>query len=192
MHIDNSEYKNYVVYSKSELNMSGVILDVEYTGLMSELCHITVKWSNGIISNHLEEELEVVMKETRIFNGTSHPINFYKMKDCISIQDGRKLIKKEGALPFSFFPPGQNLNAEKRNKPAPKGLVTTIPVKGALEFISVDPLPNDYDLYIVSQLYRAAAKEVHGYTANLATIEGAVYENENSIRPCGCLSLSVG
>ena len=191
--MNSNNYSNYTVYSKVDPTITGVILETEYVGLTSELCHLTVKWSNGVISNHIEDDdVEVVMNETRIFNGTSHPINFYKIEDCISIQGGRKLIKKEGALPFSFFPPGQNLNAEKRNKPAPANVVSQIPIKGAMEFTSVDPLPNNYDLYIVSQLYRSAAKEIHGYTANLATVEGTVYETEDAIRPCGCLSLSVG
>jgi len=128
----------------------------------------------------------------KIYNGTAHTINFYRQEDCYAIQNGRKLIKNPGALPFSVFPAGQNLSAQTIVTSAPTGIVSDIPLSGVTQFISVDTLPEGYDLYIVSQLYRAAAKETHGYTANLCTVQGTVYENEEAVRPCGCLSLSVG
>jgi hypothetical protein len=130
--------------------------------------------------------------EAKIYNGTAHTINFYNRTDCYEIQGGRKLVKNPGAQPIALFLAGTNLSAQTIITSAPAGIITDIPLSGVTQFTSVDPLPEGYDLYIVSQLYRAAAKEVHGYTANLCTVQGTVYENEEAVRPCGCLSLSVG
>jgi len=130
--------------------------------------------------------------DAKIYNGTAHTINFYNRTDCYEIQGGRKLIKNTGALPFSIFPAGTNLSAQTVITSAPTGIVSDIPLSGVTQFVSVDVLPEGYDLYIVSQLYRSAAKETHGYTANLCTVQGTVYEDETAVRPCGCLSLSVG
>ncbi len=55
-----------------------------------------------------------------IINGTQHKICIYSLEDTYSIQDGRKLVVKEGAKPFYTIPAGTNLNAVKGNKPAPE------------------------------------------------------------------------
>lgn len=54
---ENSSYRNYIVKSKTNPELTGEIINIEYVGMMSPLCHITVKWDNGKTSEHFEEDL---------------------------------------------------------------------------------------------------------------------------------------
>jgi len=129
----------------------------------------------------------------KIFNGTMHEVTLYGEGSAYPIQGGRKLILNEGALPVMVIEAGtSNLNCKKGNRPAPELRVEGVTLKGAIEFISYDPLPEGYDLYIVSNLYRSAVKELGGDTSKLCTIDGAVYADETATRPVGCLALAVG
>ncbi|MBD2201639.1 hypothetical protein H6G33_09800 [Calothrix sp. FACHB-1219] len=126
-----------------------------------------------------------------IYNGTQHTINIFSKEDTIAVQGGRKLILKEEAVPIKIILAGTNLNAQTGNLPAPS-LDTDIPLYGGVTFTSHDPLPEGYDIYIVSNLFRSAVKELGGDTSRLATVFGTVYASEEDMRPCGCLGLSVG
>lgn len=127
----------------------------------------------------------------RIFNGTTHNISFFHPEDTEAIQGGRKLIVKDGAKPFLTIPAGENLNAQKGNLPSP-AIASEIPLKGAVTFTGYDPIPEGYDLIVCSNLYRSAVKELGGDTSRLATVDGAVYEDETAVRPCGVTALAVG
>lgn len=126
----------------------------------------------------------------KIINGTSHQISIYSEGDCYAIQGGRKLIRKTGAQPAYVIDPGSNLNAVKENKLAPTGDYP-FTVKGGVQFTDADPIP-DADLVIVSNLYRAACIELGRDVSTLGTVDGAVYEDENAVRPCGCIAIAVG
>jgi hypothetical protein len=126
----------------------------------------------------------------KIYNGTSHQINVFGIDQCDQT-DPRKLIIKEGETPVAVIPAGTNLNASKVNLPAPIGDYG-FPVKGAVVFTGHDPLPEGYDLYVVSNLYRSAVKELGGDTSRLATVDGVVYGDRDNPRPCGCLGLAIG
>lgn len=127
-----------------------------------------------------------------IFNGTSHAINVFSVADTYPIQGGRKLVVKPGAVPIYVIPSGEVfLDATKENMPAPK-LDSPIRLVGAVKFTGRDMLPDGYDLYIVSQIYRAATIELGYDPRKLATVDGTVYETEDAIRPCGCTGLAVG
>ena len=127
----------------------------------------------------------------KIFNGTQHKINIFEAGQTFPVQDGRKLVIKEGELPVAVIEAGTNLNCSKENGAAPS-LETNIPLVGAVKFVSHDPLPEGYDIYVVSNLYRAAVAELGGDTSKLATVNGTVFDSEEAIRPCGCLGLAVG
>lgn len=129
-----------------------------------------------------------------IYNGTQHTINFYRAEDTVAVQEGRKLVIKDGAKPITVIPGGKNLNATKTNLPTPNFDVNNIPLKGAVVFQSYDPIPSEAlnKIVIVSNLYRSAVKELGGDTTLLATVDGAVYSDESAVRPCGCLALAVG
>ena len=128
----------------------------------------------------------------KVVNGTTHSINLYSLQDTITIQDGRKLVLKEGATPLFCLAPGTNLNAVKVNAELPVHLQGSgLPLKGGVKFVSHDPIP-DGDIVIVSNLYRSAVKELGNDTSRLATVDGVVYKSESDMRPCGCLGLAVG
>ncbi len=100
---------------------------------------------------------------------------------------------KEGAVPVLQLDSGTNLNCTKGNGELPEHLQSSkLPLKGAVQFLSYDPMPEGYDIIIVSNLYRSAVKELGGDTSRLATVDGVVYQSESDMRPCGCLSLAVG
>jgi hypothetical protein len=127
-------------------------------------------------------------------NGTSHEINIYSVEDTYVTQAGRKLVLKEGATPVLVIPPGTNLNATKGNGALPASLVDAPSfLKGAVKFTEAEELPSgDYDVIVVSNLFRSAYVELGKDTSKLATIDGAVYADETCTRPCGCLGLAVG
>jgi hypothetical protein len=128
---------------------------------------------------------------TKIYNGTQHEINFFQEHQC-DTTDPRKLIVLDGEQPFHTIPGGTNLNCVRTNKTAPT-IDVPFTVKGAVEFTHYDPLPEGYDIYIVSNLYRSAVKELGGDTSKLATVCDTVYsKNDGQIRPCGVLSLAIG
>ena len=126
----------------------------------------------------------------QIFNGTQHQINIFSLDQCDQ-SDARKLIVLEGEMPSTIIAAGTNLNCAKENLPAPAGEFG-FNVKGAVVFTAHDPLPEGYDIYIVSNLYRSAVKELGGDTSKLATVDGVVYQDVNNPRPCGCLGLAIG
>ena len=132
-----------------------------------------------------------------IYNGTQHSINVYSISDTTSIEDGRKLVLNEGALPLVVIPSGKNLNCVKSNSEAPSFEVDGLPsssVKGAVNFVSYEPLPADAEgkVVIVSNLYRSAVKELGGDTSLFATVDGVVYLSAEDKKPCGCLGLAIG
>lgn len=129
----------------------------------------------------------------KIYNGTQHQINLYSINDCYEVQNGRKLVLKNGASPVLVIEAGTNINAVKGNAELPdqfKG--SNLPLVGAVIFSEVDLLPHGYDLYIVSNLYRSACVELGLDTDKLATVNGVVYASESDMKPCGCTSLAVG
>jgi hypothetical protein len=132
-----------------------------------------------------------------IYNGTQHEINIYNAEDTTAIEDGRKLVLKEGASPIAIIPPGKNLNCIKANSNAPSFEVEGLPsdcIKGAVNFVECDPLPEETigKVVIVSNLYRSAYKELKGDSSMLATVDGVVYLSAEDKRPCGCLGLAIG
>lgn len=129
----------------------------------------------------------------KIYNGTQHQINLYSINDCYEVQNGRKLVLKSDAHPVLIIESGSNLNAIKGNAPLPDIFSTSnLPLVGAVVFTGYDELPDGYDLYIVSNLYRSAVKELGGSTEKLATVNGVVYDDKDAVKPCGCTSLAVG
>lgn len=130
----------------------------------------------------------------KLFNGTTHEICFYSEEDTEAIQDGRKLVLKEGALPLMVIPPGVNLSAKTEQAPLAmeNDDVSCPPLVGPVVFAAVDDLPQGYDIYIVSNLYRSAYREINGQSLTLATVYGTVYDSPSAKRPCGCLALAVG
>jgi hypothetical protein len=125
-----------------------------------------------------------------IYNATPHQINFYAKSDVEFDVSQRKYIAAIGAEPIYTVAKGTPVNAKTANAPTPEAAFE-VPVVGAVQFVSVDPLPEGFDLYIVSNLYRSAVQSLGGDTSKLATVTDTVYTND-TIKPCGCLALAVG
>ena len=126
-----------------------------------------------------------------IYNGTPHQINFYSKSDVEFDVSQRKYITAVGATPSYTVAKGIPVNCKTANAPTPTIENCPVPIVGAVQFTSYDPLPEGYDLYIVSNLYRSAVQALGGDTSKLATVTDTVY-SANDIKPCGCLALAVG
>jgi hypothetical protein len=128
---------------------------------------------------------------TSIYNATPHSINFYSKSDVEFDVSQRKFIAASGAEPIYTVAKGTPVNCKTANAPTPIIENCAVPVVGAVQFTSYDALPEGYDLYIVSNLYRSAVQALGGDTSKLATVTDTVYSSDN-IKPCGCLALAVG
>ena len=126
-----------------------------------------------------------------IYNATPHQINFYSKSDVEFDISQRKFIAAIGATPIYTLPKGTPVNCKTANAPTPSIENCPVPVVGAVQFTSYDPLPEGYDIYIVSNLYRSAVQALGGDTSKLATVTDTVY-SAGDIKPCGCLALAVG
>ena len=128
---------------------------------------------------------------TSIYNATPHSINFYSKSDVEFDVSQRKFIAASGAEPIYTVAKGVPVNCKTANASTPIIENCAVPVVGAVQFTSYDALPEGYDLYIVSNLYRSAVQALGGDTSKLATVTDTVYSSDN-IKPCGCLALAVG
>ena len=128
---------------------------------------------------------------TSIYNATPHQINFFSKEDVEFDISQRKFIAAIGATPIYTLPKGTPVNCKTANAPTPSIENCPVPVVGAVQFTSYDPLPEGYDIYIVSNLYRSAVQALGGDTSKLATVTDTVY-SAGDVKPCGCLALAVG
>lgn len=125
-----------------------------------------------------------------IVNGTPHKIAIYTEADCTLDSASRKLILKENATPLFGIPAGIPLNAKTQ---VSEFADSEFPfLRGVVEFVEADPLPEEGDIVVVSNLYRSALKELGRDTSRVATVGGTVYADSDNPRPVGCLYLSVG
>lgn len=128
---------------------------------------------------------------TLIYNATPHAINFYNKSDVEFDVTQRKFIAAVEAKPFYTVEKGVKCDCHTINAPAPVLENCPAPVVGAVQFTSYDELPEGYDLYIVSNLYRSAVQALGGDTSKFATVTDTVY-SAGDIKPCGCLALAIG
>ncbi|QIW88590.1 hypothetical protein [Pseudanabaena phage PA-SR01] len=128
---------------------------------------------------------------TTIYNATPHQINFFPKEDVQFDVTQRKFIAAVGATPIYTIEKGTPVNCKTANAPTPVIENCPVSVVGAVQFVSYDPLPEGYDIYIVSNLYRSAVQALGGDTSKLATVTDTVY-SAGDVKPCGCLALAVG
>ena len=106
----------------------------------------------------------------KIFNGTPHPVNIVEW----SIEDPA-IIKFKGGTVIATVPPNYILNAKFGVENI--GEFNGIPLsKKTVE--GCDPLPEGYDIYIVSALYAIAYRELHGYSEKIFSISDLVVEDD--------------
>lgn len=108
----------------------------------------------------------------KIYNGTPHPINI--ITDTEYRADIRKYVVPDGVKPqiVASIPSNGVLSAQidtLRSEPINGIPVYTKAITGC------DPLPDGYDIYIVSQLYVSAVRAAGMDTSKLYTIADPVY-----------------
>lgn len=114
---------------------------------------------------------------TKIFNGTPHAINV--VENSTFNPSIRKYIGGDVVL---SIPSNGMLNAKISSTDEPS--VEGIPVFGK-SFTGVDPLPEGFDIYIVSALYASAAARNNVDMSKVYTVADPVYtEDGNSFLGC--------
>lgn len=116
----------------------------------------------------------------KIYNGTSHTINFY-IKTQVK-HKGRQLVPEPGEFPLLSIPVQRQLSIKFD---VSEDFMTVnnheIPTK-VRKVVSIDPLPEGYDIYIVSATFAYYCRD-----PRIRTVEGAVFNEAGST--IGCLSL---
>lgn len=108
----------------------------------------------------------------KIYNGTPHPINI--VANSVYHADIRKYIIPEGTEPkiVASVPSDGILSAQIET-------VESEPINGIPVYTKAitgcNPLPDGYDIYIVSQLYVSAVRAAGMDTSKLYTIADPVY-----------------
>lgn len=105
-----------------------------------------------------------------IINNTPHSINIYTGSEF----DSKIRKYRGGSLERTIEPSGVLLNARMQE-------IDDEPIDGIVakrsSIISADPIPDDENYHIVSQLYLSAAKQSGWDTSHLITIGGAVVDD---------------
>jgi hypothetical protein len=133
----------------------------------------------------------------KIYNGTAREINFYALKDTKEIEDGQKLVLKEGAEPIYTLKKGKKLNCFQDTEESESCFHelhphSPVPLIKSPSFVGADAPPEGYDLYVVSQMFRTVCIELETDTIDLACVSGAIYRSKDDFYPCGYLGLAVG
>ena len=114
---------------------------------------------------------------TKIFNGTPHAINVVENSVF-----NPSIRKHTGGNVVLSLPSNGMLNAKITSVDLPD--VDKIPCFGK-SFSGVDPLPEGYDIYIVSALYASAAARNNVDMSKVYTVADPVYtEDGNSFLGC--------
>lgn len=108
----------------------------------------------------------------RFYNGTPHEINI--ISNAVYNPNIRKYVITDGSDPqiIVSLPSDGMLSAVIDT--ATQEPINNIPVYGKT-IISCDPLPDGYDIYIVSALYMSAARACGMDTGKLYTVADPVY-----------------
>jgi hypothetical protein len=107
----------------------------------------------------------------RIYNGTPHTINIINPSSFSSSPTIRKLVS-ENPIVLVEYPSNGILNAIFKEVPIEMGLLFKTVQK---QVISCDPLPEGFDLYIVSALYAVAVQALGCDISKLLTVCNPVF-----------------
>jgi len=129
------------------------------------------------------------MGDIRILNATPHPIYFYKEHQVRYDEKQRKLFLEDSDTEPTFVIEPSGILLSAKVKYSLKEIRDGIPIY-IQEVEHLDPVPQDYDIVIVSNLYASyAIKFGIAGIEKLYTISQPVYADENNPRPVGCLGL---
>lgn len=118
----------------------------------------------------------------KIYNGTPHAINI--VTGAVFKAEIRKYVIPEGkeVTVVASIPSDGVLSAKIDTVELPE--IDGIPVFGKA-IVGCDPLPEGYDLYVVSALYASAVRAQGGDTSKLYTVADPVY-TEDGRTVLGC------
>ncbi|NLZ54040.1 MAG: hypothetical protein GX892_13025 [Thermoanaerobacteraceae bacterium] len=116
----------------------------------------------------------------KVYNGTPHSINI--IEGAIFDPSIRKYVARGEVTMVTSIPSNGVLSAKIDTVNLPD--IDGIPVYGKA-IVGCDPLPEGYDLYIVSALYASAVRAQGGDTSKLYTVADPVYtEDGRTILGC--------
>lgn len=118
---------------------------------------------------------------SKIFNGTPHAINVVQGSEFVA--DMRKYV---GGEVIKSIPSNGMLNAKITTVEG--GVIDGIPVY-AKQFTGVDPLPEGFDIYIVSALYSGAAQKQGVDLSKIYTVADPVY-SPDGLTIVGCRGIA--
>lgn len=119
----------------------------------------------------------------KIYNGTPHSINIIR-REVVFKPEIRKFVVPSGkdVTVVASIPSDGVLSAKIDTVELPE--IDGIPVFGKA-IVGCDPLPEGYDLYVVSALYASAVRAQGGDTSKLYTVADPVY-TEDGRTVLGC------
>lgn len=118
---------------------------------------------------------------TKIYNGTPHAINI--VTGAVFVREIRKFVLPgKDVTVVASIPSNGVLSAKIDTVELPD--IDGIPVYGK-SIVGCDPLPEGYDLYVVSALYASAVRAQGGDTSKLYTVADPVY-TEDGRTVLGC------
>lgn len=126
------------------------------------------------------------MREKRIFNGTPHPIFILDDSTITFKADIRKFICSGQPAVVAEIPSNGILSAKIDTVQA--GYIGNIPVFEK-KIVGCDPIPEGYDIIVVSALYATAARMAGLDTSSLYTIGDPVY-SEDGRTILGCRGIA--
>lgn len=108
----------------------------------------------------------------KIYNATPHAINIISKNDCTSVPEARKLVA-DNPTPVLFIPSSgmKSVIFETiQTGSVGNNIIPTLKKK----IVSLEELPDGYDIYIVSALY-AVAYKAKGGDKDIFTVADPVY-----------------
>jgi hypothetical protein len=120
----------------------------------------------------------------KIFNGTPHNINIIDQSSCTFNPSFRKWVSENPTITKSI-PSNGMLNAKIES--AITEVIEGITIYSK-NIIDCDPLPKDYDIYIVSAIYAVAAQKSN-ITEDVYVISEPVFDI-TGMKVLGCLGIS--
>ena len=112
--------------------------------------------------------------ELKIYNGTPHAINVVKKDSCTFNAAIRKWVATDPETVAQIASDGV-LSA--RIETVESGAFGNVPVFSK-KIVGIDPLPEGYDIYVVSALYVSAARQMGYDTSKLYTVADPVYSED--------------
>lgn len=127
------------------------------------------------------------MDYRNIRNYTAHKVNIISSADAVWKPEVRKyILREDNPAPVMVFEPTTALNVKFQDTVAYEDGPLKVITK---QIVSIDPLPDNTCLLIVSQLYAAGRRQMKLDTGRLLCVGDPVYATPDGKQPIGVLNL---